>query len=60
MKKMKIGDKFKLECGHEGKVVYVDSENKIWVKGTRRGCRVCGKGAAGEWAPTVYLLTLSE
>jgi hypothetical protein len=57
---MKIGDKFKLECGHEGKVVYVDSENKIWVKGTRRGCRVCGKGAAGEWAPTVYLLTLSE
>jgi hypothetical protein len=58
--KLKIGEKFKLECGHDGKVVYVDSASKIWVKGTRRGCRVCGKGAAGEWAPTVYLLTLSE
>ncbi len=51
-----VGDKFTLECGHEGRVVFISPDGKAFaVKGVRRKCRTCGKGASGAWAPTVYI-----
>jgi hypothetical protein len=55
---MKVGDVYRLSCGHEGRVVYVSEEEaSFWVQGKRRGCSVCGKGRSSEWTPTTYLMT---
>ena len=55
------GDKFTLKCGHEGQVVWVSSDEKTFsVKGVRRSCKNCGKGASGSWTPTFYLFSRTE
>lgn len=55
---VKVGDVYRLSCGHEGRVVYVsEEETAFWVQGKRRGCSVCGKGRSSEWTPTTYLMT---
>ncbi|UCH37657.1 MAG: hypothetical protein JSV76_00280 [Candidatus Bathyarchaeota archaeon] len=57
----KKGDRYQLECGHEGRVVWInDNEDTMAVAGTRRSCRDCGKKTTGNWTPTVYLLQLNE
>ncbi|MHA2428600.1 MAG: hypothetical protein ACXADB_11305 [Candidatus Hermodarchaeia archaeon] len=55
----KTGDKYQLECGHHGRIVWV-SENKdvMAVAGVRRSCRSCGKKTSGNWTPTAYLMQL--
>lgn len=58
---MKKGDRFRLKCGHEGKVVWVSSDGKSFgVQGVRRGCSICGKGSSSAWTPTVYLFFVDE
>ena len=55
-KTVKVGDRFTLKCGHEGRVVFVSSDGKSFgVRGVKTNCHTCGKGSAGAWAPTVYL-----
>lgn len=58
---LKHGDTFRLECGHEGKVIWISSDGKrIGVRGVRRSCRTCGKKSAGSWSPNVYIVSLDE
>ena len=58
---LKYGDIFKLECNHEGKVIWISSDgNTIGVRGVRRSCRTCGKKSAGSWTPCVYIFSLDE
>jgi hypothetical protein len=58
---IKQGDKVKLSCGHEGKVVWVEQdEGVIAVRGVSRSCRYCGKKSMGVWVPTVHLITLRD
>ena len=58
---MKKGDRFTLECGHKGRVVWVSPDRKtVGVRGVSRRCRVCGKRSSGGWVPTVYLISIDE
>ena len=58
---LKIGDRYKLECGHEGRVVWVSNDYKtIGVAGVRRSCSVCGKKSTGNWSPNVYLIAMDK
>ena len=53
--KLKVGDKYQLECGHEGKVIWLSSDEQSFaVQGKNRSCINCGKKTAGAWTPTVY------
>lgn len=55
---VKVGDSYRLVCGHEGRVVYISEDTKwFWVQGKRRGCSTCGKGRSSEWTPIKYLMT---
>lgn len=52
---MKIGDRYSLPCGHEGKVIWINmDETAFCVQGTKRSCLRCGKKSVGTWTPTVY------
>jgi len=58
---LREGDRFRLECGHEGRVIWVSSDGKTFgVRGARRRCPVCGKGSSGAWTPTVYFFQQEE
>ena len=58
---LKFGDIFKLECNHDGKVIWISSDgNTIGVRDVRRSCRTCGKKSAGSWTPNVYIFSLDE
>jgi hypothetical protein len=51
---MKLGDRVKLECGHQGRVAWIsDDGTRMAVKGTRRRCSACYKKSANV---TVYLM----
>lgn len=53
---MKKGDLFRLECGHEGRIIWISpGEMAFGVRGSKRSCGFCGKKTAGGWVPTVYL-----
>ena len=49
-------EQFKLKCGHLGNIIWEDN-GLIAVRGTDRSCRDCGKKGAGEWTPTVYIIS---
>jgi hypothetical protein len=52
---LKVGDRYQLNCGHEGKVVWISpDEQSFAVQGRRRSCTSCGKKSSGAWTPTVY------
>jgi len=52
-------DRYRLHCGHEGRVVWVAPDGtSFWVQGRNRRCALCGKGSSGNWTPTVYCFTL--
>lgn len=54
---VKVGDMYRLSCGHEGRVVYSNEDGSaFWVRGKRRGCATCGKGRSSQWTPTTYLM----
>ena len=54
---MKKGDRYVLPCGHEGKVIWVNTnETSFCVQGTKRSCLMCGKKSVGTWTPTVYTI----
>jgi hypothetical protein len=58
---LKKGDKFTLECGHKGRVVWIALDRRAYsVKGTRRGCMICGKNSSSGWVPLVYILSADE
>ena len=58
---LKIGNKFTLECNHEGKIVWISpDEESFCVRGVNRSCRVCGKKSSGGWVPFVYLISTDE
>ena len=58
---MKVGDRYRLACGHEGRVVWISpTMDRFAVKGVKRSCRTCGKRTSGEWSPSVYLLSGDE
>jgi hypothetical protein len=58
---LKEGNRFKLECGHEGRVVWVSSDGETFgVQGVRKSCTVCGKGPSSTWTPTVYFFQQEE
>ena len=58
---LKLGDKFKLKCGHEGRVVWVNEDrNVIGVVGARKICKVCWKRTATNRTPNVYLISMDE
>jgi NMD protein affecting ribosome stability and mRNA decay len=55
---LKKGDHYKLKCGHEGRVIWVSSNETVFgVRGSNRSCQSCGKKTSGGWVPTVYLIT---
>jgi hypothetical protein len=57
----KKGDHVQLECGHEGRVIWLSADHKtIGVRGVSRRCRVCGKHSTGGWVPTCYLISISN
>ena len=57
----KKGEKFMLECNHEGKIVWVSQDKKTFgVKGVKRSCRICGKNPSSSWTPFVYLMVIDE
>jgi hypothetical protein len=54
---MKVGDRYRLSCGHEGRVIHVtDGAPSFCVQGMQRGCTTCGKGRSTEWTPTTYVI----
>ena len=56
---MKKGDHYQLECGHEGRVIWINSNETVYgIRGSSRSCQSCGKKTSGGWVPTVYLITL--
>jgi hypothetical protein len=59
MRVVKRGDKYTLQCGHRGTVIWVNEDGgTIAVRGVRRSCSDCGKGANTSWTPSVYLIQL--
>jgi hypothetical protein len=57
----KIGDKYNLECSHDGRIIWInENTNHIGVSGVRRSCRNCGKKTSGNWTPTVYLIQVND
>ena len=52
-------EKFELNCGHLGNIIW-EGNGMIAVRGTKRGCRDCGKKGKGEWTPTVYIISKPE
>ncbi len=55
---LKKGDHYKLKCGHEGRVIWINSDETVFgVRGSNRSCQSCGKKTSGGWVPTVYLIT---
>ena len=59
--RFKKGDRYPLECGHKGRVVWMSSDGKaVSIKGTRRGCQVCGKMTSSGWVPLVYIISTDE
>lgn len=58
---MKKGDFFKLECGHEGRIIWISLDQKAFgVRGSNRSCRICGKKTVGGWVPTIYMFSVDE
>jgi hypothetical protein len=58
---MEKGDRFTLECGHEGRIIWVSPDKKVFgVRGSNRSCRFCGKKTSGGWVPTVYMISIDE
>jgi hypothetical protein len=58
---LKVGDRYQLACGHEGRVVWISHNGDTFaVRGVTRSCRTCGKRTSGAWSPTVYLLSGDE
>lgn len=57
----KVGDRYRLACGHEGRVVWISPKGDTFaVKGAKRTCHFCGKRTSGDWSPSVYLLSGDE
>jgi hypothetical protein len=55
---MNVGDRVKLECGHQGRVVWLSEDGTTMaVKGSRRNCRTCYKATG---TATVYLRPIAE
>lgn len=55
---VKVGDRYRMPCGHEGRVIHVMEDTPSFcVQGMRRGCATCGKGRSSEWTPTTYVMT---
>jgi len=56
---LRVGDRYRLNCGHEGRIVWVSEDRKtIGVVGVNGSCRSCGKKSSGGWTPTVHLMQL--
>jgi hypothetical protein len=56
---MQKGEHFKLECGHEGRIIWVSSNKTVFgVRGSNRSCQSCGKKTSGGWVPTIYLISV--
>ena len=61
MADLKVGDRYILECGHEGRVVLVSEDRKIiGVAGVKRSCQMCGKKTTDGWTPTIYLIQFND
>ena len=61
MADLKVGDRYKLDCGHEGRVIWVSGDRKTTgVAGVKRSCRSCGKKTSGDWTRTVYLIQFND
>jgi hypothetical protein len=59
MRVAKLGDKYTLQCGHRGTVIWMNAEgDTIAVREARRSCSGCGKGAKTSWTPNVFLIQL--
>jgi hypothetical protein len=57
---LKVGEKYPLDCGHEGKVIWVSpDEQSFAVQGISRSCVSCGKNTKGAWTATVYTFQAS-
>lgn len=55
------GDRIRLLCGHQGRVVWISADRTAYaVRGVRRRCAYCGKGSNTTWRPNVYLMTQDE
>jgi hypothetical protein len=49
MRVVKLGDKYTLQCGHRGAVIWMNAEgDTIAVREARRSCSGCGKGGENE------------
>ena len=60
-KKMKLGDSYKLPCGHHGEVVAIFENGRIAVKGSPTNrCTQCSKKGEGDKSPTVLIIQLEE
>ena len=58
---VKKGDRFTLECDHEGRIIWISSDREtICVRGINRRCKICGKSTSGGWVPTCYLISVND
>jgi hypothetical protein len=58
---LKKGDLFTLKCGHKGRVIWINSDEKFFcVQGTSRSCSACGKKVSGGWVPFVHIISTDE
>ena len=61
MADLKVGDGYRLDCGHEGRVVWISEDRKtIGVTGVNESCRSCGKTTSSNWTPTVYFIRFND
>lgn len=57
----KKGDRYTLECGHNGRIVWVSSDRgMLCVRGENRRCQLCGKKSSSGWVPTYHLIPIDE
>ena len=59
---MKLGDPYKLSCGHVGKIVWISKDGETFAVRARTGAGSCcnRKSRNGTWNPTVFLIKTSD
>jgi len=59
---MKIGDPYRLSCGHNGRIVWISKDKETFAVKARVGAGLCcnRKSQNRTWNPTVFLIRTSD
>jgi hypothetical protein len=59
---MKLGDPYRLSCGHDGRIVWISKDKDFFAVKARVGAGSCcnRKIQNGRWKPTVFLIKASD